>query len=94
MLDLASVLVAASVSAAAALGSLAIARRTGLSDVQRELRQERGALIDTLRARVEHLEGENERLATEISVIKRDNGLLREEVTSLQRHILKMEIGA
>ena len=87
-----SIVVSAGAAFGVALGTLWLARRAGLSDVQREVREERSALVSTLRTRVEHLEAENERQKADIEYLKRENEQLRAEVARLQRHIVAQEL--
>lgn len=83
-----SILMSAGIAFGIALGSVALARRAGLSDVDAVVREQRGALVDTLTNRGEHLEAENKRLSDDIEYLRRENEQLRTEVARLQRHII------
>lgn len=87
-----SILISAGIAFGIALGSLVLARRAGLSDVDAVVREQRGALVATLKIRVEHLEAENKRLTEDIDYLKRENEQLRAEVARLQRHIIKHDL--
>lgn len=87
-----TILVSAGIAFGIALGSVVIARRAGLSDVDAVVREQRGALVTTLRIRVEHLEAENKRLTDDVAYLKRENEQLRTEVARLQRHIIKADL--
>ena len=89
-----SIVVSGAIAMSLALGTLWLARRAGLSDVQREVREERSILVATLRTRVDHLEDENRRLTADIEWLKRENEQLRAEVARLQRHIVAKEMAA
>jgi len=89
-----TILVSAGIAFGIALGSVVIARRAGLSDVDAVLREQRGALVETLKTRVEHLESENKRLSDDIEYLRRENEQLRAEVARLQRHIIKHDLEA
>jgi len=64
----------------------------GLSGVQREVRSERGALIATLKNRVEHLEEENQRLTKENELLRYDVASLREQVRQLQADLIGITV--
>jgi tRNA C32,U32 (ribose-2'-O)-methylase TrmJ len=74
----------------AASGAWWLARKAGLTDVQEAVREEQLVLATTLRNRVDHLEGENKRLAADIEYLKRENANLRSEVLTLQRELIKI----
>ena len=90
--SLITVLVSAGVAFVLALGTLALSRRAGISDVDAVVREQRGALVETLKTRVEHLEAENQRLAGDIAYLRRENEQLRKEVARLQAHIIKHDL--
>lgn len=87
-----SILVSAGIAFAIAFGSVVVARRAGISDIDAVVREQRGALVSTLKTRVEHLEAENERLHKDIEYLKRENEQLRTEVARLQRHIIERDL--
>ena len=87
-----SILISAGIAFGIALGSVAVARRAGLSDVDAVMREQRGALVETLKTRVEHLEAENKRLSDDIEYLRRENEQLRIEVARLQRHIIQHDM--
>jgi len=89
--SLVSIVASASIALGVALATLFLARRAGLTDVQREVREERGALVDTLRGRIALVEEENGRLRSDVEYLKRENEQLRAEVQRLEQHILKRE---
>ena len=87
-----SIVVSAVIAFGIALGSVVIARRAGVSDVDAIVREQRGALVTTLQTRMEHLETENRRLTADIEYLKRENEQLRAEVARLQRHIIERDM--
>ena len=82
--------VASVVALAASVGAWVLYQRVGLSGVQQEVRSERGALIQTLKTRIEHVEAENERLTRENELLKHDIEQLRQQVQRLQTDLLSM----
>lgn len=88
-----TVIVSAGIAFGIAVGSIAAARRAGLSDVDAVVREQRGALVETLRARVDHLENENKRLTAENEYLRRELDQLRAEVQRLERYIIKHKVG-
>jgi len=87
-----SIAVAAVSAFVASLGAWAVYQRMGLSGVQREVRSERGALIATLKNRVEHLEEENQRLTKENELLRHDVASLREQVRQLQADLIGITV--
>jgi len=86
--DVAAVIVAAALSFGVALGTLAFARKAGISDIDRVVREQRGALVSALTQRVEQLEAENKRLSDENVYLKRELAQLKDEVDRLRRRIV------
>jgi len=93
MPDIINVLIASAVAFGTSFGMLVIARRAGLSDVDKVLNTHREVLVTTLTKRVEHLESENQRLTNENDYLKRELDQLRAEVQRLERYIIKHKIG-
>ena len=93
---LASTIISAAVAFGAALGVVLLreylAAKRGLSDVDLAVREQRGALVVTLTARVKHLEEENASLKADNELMKREIASLRDEVSRLQRHIIENDI--
>ena len=93
MSDLLNVILASAVAFGTSFGVLIIARRSGLTDVDKVLNTHREVLVATLTKRVEHLESENQRLTTENDYLKRELDQLRAEVQRLERYIINHKIG-
>ena len=90
--SLTSIAIASASAFAVAIFTLWAARKAGLTDMQRQVREESNALAETLRSRVDHLERENERLTEENTYLRRELEQLRDEVQRLQRHIINDEL--
>jgi len=93
MSDLLNVILASAVAFGTSFGVLIIARRSGLTDVDKVLNTHREVLVATLTKRVENLENENLRLTNENDYLKRELDQLRAEVRRLERYIIKHKIG-
>ena len=93
MSDLLNVILASAVAFGTSFGVLIIARRSGLTDVDKVLNTHREVLVATLTKRVENLENENLRLTNENDYLKRELDQLRAEVQRLERYIIKHKIG-
>ena len=83
--------VAAVAAFVSSLGAWAIYQRIGASGVHQQLQSERGALIDALQDRVDHLEKENARLQRENELLRHDVESLQREVSSLQRRLIRLD---
>lgn len=88
----AGVIVPAAIAFLAALGTLYLARKAGLSDVDAAVREQRGALVATLKTRVDHLEAENRRLQSDIDYLKHENEQLRTEIARLSAELIRIGI--
>ena len=93
MPELLSIIVASVVSLGVALAVLGLSRKAGLSDVDKTLSTQRGALVATLTYRVEHLENENTRLTEDNEYLRHELEQLRIEVQRLERYIIKHRVG-
>ena len=89
------IVVVASASAIAfglSLAALVIAKRSGLSDVDRTLEAHQQALVQALIARVDHLESENSRLTKENQRLREEIDRVHEELDRLERYIIKQQL--
>jgi predicted nuclease with TOPRIM domain len=89
--DVAAVAAAAAASFGAALGLVWLAKRAGLTDVQRDLRTEAHLLAEALKDRVDLLEAENASLKMEVETLERRYGRLERENQKLRERIDKLE---
>lgn len=88
----AAIVMPAFIAFIAAVGTLWLARKAGLSEVDAAVREQRGALVSTLKTRVDHLESENKRLAGEIDYLMRENEQLRKEVARLSSDLIRISM--
>lgn len=87
METVASVFVSAAVTFSVALATLWLAKRAGLTDVQREVRVEADRLISQLKDRVALLERERAEDKILIDALEKENAELRERVERLEHAI-------
>jgi cell division protein FtsB len=88
----ASIVIPTAIAFLVALGTLFLARKAGLSEVDAAVREQRGALVATLSKRVEHLENENRKLQSDIDYLRHENEQLRTEVARLSAQLIKLSI--
>ena len=93
MSEITSVLLSAGIAFAAALTTLWVAKRAGLTDVQREVRLESDRLIQQLKARISLLESERAEDKALIVELRRENTVLTQRVDRLEKVIADRAIG-
>jgi biopolymer transport protein ExbB/TolQ len=94
MSDLMSVIISALLAFGVALATLWLAKRAGLTDVQREVRLEGDRLVAQLKDRVALLEAERREDKGRIAELERENTELRRRVERLERAIADQVIYA
>jgi predicted nuclease with TOPRIM domain len=86
------VIAAAVVSIAAAVVSFGLARRIGLTSVQRSYAEESQRLAETLKSRVQFLESENTRLKAEVQRLETENEDLRRRVSRVEKMLVDRDL--